>query len=357
MIVPVIMAGGSGQRFWPRSRAKLPKQFLKLTEDATMIQATVKRAAKLAGTSNTIIVTNKNYKEIVSEQLMEIPRENIIIEPIGRNTAACIGLAALKIEEKDPDAIMVILPSDHLIKDEAQFCDVLSLAARVAYGEDCIVTVGVTPTKAETGYGYIHFDNSNVSEWTYPVCKVRSFVEKPDMHTAKKYLESKNYLWNSGIFVVKVSAIREYIRVLMPKLHAALEKIKAAQGTSDEWRVLEYEYLRLESVSIDYGIMEKVDCIYTIPGSFGWNDIGSWGALEDVIQTDSDGNIMNGNILSTDTKNCIVQGSKKLIALLGLENMVVVDTEDVTLVCGKDRVQDIGMLLKQIRERNMYHYL
>ncbi|MHB1393083.1 MAG: mannose-1-phosphate guanylyltransferase [Clostridia bacterium] len=357
MIAAVIMAGGKGERFWPRSRKNLPKQLIRLVGDKTMIQETVERLDQYIEKCNIYIVTGKEYESTISEQLDSIPGGNIIIEPMGRNTAACIGLAAMQIARKDPDTVMIVLPSDHLIKNRENFIGVLEQAAKVAELNDNIVTIGITPTHPETGYGYINFEDKMDNKYCDMMYKVKKFVEKPDKHTAQKYVDSGKYLWNSGMFLWKASTILNNIRKFMPKLFEALIRIDEEWGKEDYQKVLYEEYSKLESISIDYGIMEHADHVYVIPGIFGWDDVGSWTSLERIHETDECGNIISGNIIQMDTSKCIIQGSDKLIATLGIEDLIIVDTEDATLICSKDKAQQIKDLLAKFKDLKADDYL
>ncbi|SKA03724.1 mannose-1-phosphate guanylyltransferase [Selenihalanaerobacter shriftii] len=351
MITPLIMAGGIGSRFWPLSRKHQPKQFLNLVdEDQSMIQATVSRISELASHEDIFIATNQDYATDIQMQLSEIPKDNITIEPMGKNTAACIGLAALYIERKDPEAVMVVLPSDHLIKNQERYLEIVEEAAEIAKMEDRLVTIGIKPNHPETGYGYIHYDQKDKLEGNEDIFAVKEFTEKPDRKTAKQFLDQGTYLWNSGMFVWQVSTIRKMFKKYMPKLHQALERMKEAIGTESEFEVLTKEFEKLDSISIDYGIMEKADDIYVIPGDFGWDDVGSWPALERVREADKAGNVVKGNHIGLETKNSIIQGNGKLITTVGLEDVVIVDTEDAILICDKKKAQDIKKLRKQLAE-------
>lgn len=351
MIATVIMAGGKGTRFWPKSREDNPKQFLDLTGSGkSMLQLTVERLEELVSSGNVFISTVEEYALPINKQLSKIPFRNILTEPMGRNTAPCIGLAAAYIVKRDPEAVMIILPSDHLIKDNKKFINVLETAVEVAQQGENLVTIGITPTHPETGYGYINFDEKIEEINGNDVLIVNKFVEKPDKQTAKKYLETKKYLWNSGMFVWKASTILNSIEKYMPRMYEGLMKIQVSIGTKEEKDVLFEEYSKFESISIDYGIMEHADSIYMIPGDFGWDDVGSWTALERTNDVDKNGNVMNGNIISLDTKNCIIEGTDKLIATIGLENLVIVDTDHATLICSKDRAQDVKKILQKIEE-------
>ncbi|MCD7761644.1 MAG: mannose-1-phosphate guanylyltransferase [Lachnospiraceae bacterium] len=351
----LIMAGGRGERFWPRSRRNLPKQFLSLTDDGkTMIQLTVERILPIVDLEDIYIATNRDYRELVKEQLPGLPEENILCEPVGRNTAPCIGLGAVHISRKYEEAVMYVLPSDHLIKFNNMFLTVLKDAAEVAEKGDNLVTIGITPDYPETGYGYIKFRPDAMEGRSY---EVERFVEKPSLEVAKEYLATEQYLWNSGMFTWKISSILDRIRTLMPDTYAGLMKIRDAVGTPEEDAVLEKEFFAMESQSVDYGIMEKAQHIYTIPGTFGWDDVGSWLAVGRIKKTNEAGNVVDGNVITVNTHDCIVQGQKKLIAAVGLENMIIVDTEDATLICAKDSAGDIKKVLENLKICNRDEYI
>jgi len=260
MITVLIMAGGQGTRFWPLSRADRPKQFLKLTDDQkTMLQQTVSRVKGLVKPEQVFIATNERYKQPVTEQLPEIPEENVIIEPFKRDTAPSIGLASLYIEKKYPGSIMLVLPADHLIKDEERFIEILKKAVMVAVADENLVTIGIQPTHPETGYGYIHAGECCHTIDDDPVYKVQEFTEKPDYRTAKMFMESGKYLWNSGMFVWQVNTILNRFKEYMPELYQSLEKMKRSLGTDLETRVIRSEFEKIKGISIDYGIMEKAE--------------------------------------------------------------------------------------------------
>jgi len=354
----VIMAGGKGERFWPKSRTNLPKQFLNISGNESMLQLTIKRLEKLIPVSQIFIVTNELYAELIKAQILKLPYDNIIIEPVGRNTAPCIGLASIVIEERFPGSTMVVLPSDHIIKDEAGFLQILNTAFDVAASGPHLVTLGIRPTYPETGYGYIERTDEVRLVNGMEVYKVNQFVEKPSVEKARAYLEAGNFYWNSGIFVWQVQVIRDYIRTLMPDMHEVLETIKAGFRTGDWREAIRREFHRMPDESIDYGIMEKVRDIHVIPCVFGWDDVGSWTALERINELDENGNVIRGNILNLDTKRCIIESSGgKLIATLGIEDLIIIDTEDVTLICAKDKAQEIKLLLKELRQQKMDQYL
>ncbi|WP_313154014.1 mannose-1-phosphate guanylyltransferase [Lacrimispora sp.] len=351
----LIMAGGRGERFWPKSRKNMPKQFLSLTDDGkTMIQLTVERISPMVKLEDVYIATNKEYKSLVLEQLPGLPEQNVLCEPVGRNTAPCIGLGAMHIAKKYDDAMMFVFPSDHLIKFNQMFIRTLQDACEVAEKNDNLVTIGIVPDYPETGYGYIKFDSHIMEGHAY---KVDRFVEKPSLEVAKEYLATEEYLWNSGMFIWKVSSILKNFRKFMPDTYDALKRIQDAIGTEQEEAVLEKEFRGIQSQSIDYGIMEKAEGIYILLGTFGWDDVGSWLAVERIKKTNEFGNAVNGNIITVNSHNCIIQGGKKLIAAVGLDDMIVVDTEDATLICSKDHAGDIKKVLENLKICNREEYV
>ena len=341
------MAGGKGERFWPKSRISRPKQFLSLTSDGeTMIQKTVKRLLPVVDMEDIFIVTNSAYTALVTEQLPEIPAENILAEPCARNTAPCIAFAAAVINRKYDDAVMLVLPSDHLISNEILYADTLKKAVSVAEKDKNLVTIGITPNYPETGYGYINFGEEKDEAYS-----VERFVEKPDLPTAEKYLESGRYLWNSGMFIWKLSSIMNNIHKFMPDIYDGAMKIGESFGTDYFNEVLEREFTSFRSESIDFGIMEKADNIYTIPGNFGWDDVGSWLAVERINDTDGDSNYIDGNVIAEDTRHVTICGGKLLIAAGGIEDIIIVDTDDALLVCSKNSTQDVKKIIARLKEQ------
>ena len=351
----LIMAGGRGERFWPSSRKSLPKQFLCLTDEhRTMIQLTVDRVRRFTGIENIFVAASRDYRELVREQLPDLPEENILCEPVSRNTAPCIALGAAHIAEKYGDALMAVLPSDHLIQMLPLFQDTLEEACGIAEAGPNLVTIGITPDKPETGYGYIKFLPERVPGRAY---RVDRFVEKPDLKTATEYVNSREYLWNSGMFVWKVSTILENLNRFLPEMREGIEEIRRSVGTPEYEAVLEKRFASFPSVSVDCGIMEKADHIFTLPGNFGWDDVGSWLAVSRIRSADVDGNTLQGNVISVNTRDTIIQGRDKLIAAVGIENAIVVDTDDAILICSKDSTSEIRTVLRILRERGMDEYL
>lgn len=355
-VTALIMAGGKGERFWPRSRTNCPKQFIDVSGcGRSMIQLTVDRIRPMVKMEDIYIATNENYKALVQEQLPEIPVENILCEPVGRNTAPCIGLGAAYMLKKGEDSVMMVLASDHLIKYEDIFREVLEEAIDIAEEESNIVTIGITPDCPETGYGYIK-KNSAVAKGK--ANGVDRFVEKPDRETAIAYLNSGEYFWNSGMFVWKASTVMSSMEKYMPDIYEKLQKISDSIGTADEKQVLCEEFTAMRSESVDYGIMEKASDIYVLPGQFGWDDVGSWLAVGRIKGNDESGNTLTGNVVTVNTKNSIIEAKDKLIATVGLDGIVVVDTDDVTLIGDKIHMGDIKKVLEQLRnEENGAKYL
>ncbi len=347
--VAIIMAGGKGERFWPMSRNEMPKQFLTLADSKlTMIQLTIKRISQIVNEEDIYIVTSKNYEEIIYEQLPNIKKENILFEPQRKNTAPCIGLATAVIKKRYGDANIVVLASDHVIGNEKLFINNLELAIECAQ-RDNIVTLGIVPHYIETGYGYIELGKKDDKFPT--IYTVNKFVEKPDYETAKKYCTSGNYLWNSGIFICKNSTMYNSVATYMPKLYESIRKIYEAVDTEKFETIIKDEFNKIESQSIDYGVMEKASNIYVIPGNFGWDDVGSWLAIERLNEVDAQRNICEGNIVSIDSaNNIIINKTNRLVATSGLENMVVINTEDALLVITKENTSNIKELIKKIEQ-------
>lgn len=342
----VIMAGGCGERFWPKSRISRPKQFLSLTSDGeTMIQKTVRRLLPLVAPEDIYISTNEKYRILAEEQLPSIPKENILCEPAPRNTAPCIAFAAAVIGRKYEDAVMMVLPSDHLIGIEDIYVNTLKKAVSAAEQGSSLITIGITPTYPETGYGYINFGCESGHAY-----EVERFVEKPDIRTAEKYLASGKYLWNSGMFIWKLSTIMDNIKKFMPEVYDHAVKIGEAYGASEFSEILEREFSAMPSESIDFGIMEKAENILTIPGSFGWDDVGSWRAVERINEVDEQNNYIDGNVSYTDIKNTTICGGKRLIAAVGVEDIIIVDTDDAVLVCSKNSTQDVKKIIAHLKQ-------
>lgn len=349
-IYALIMAGGVGTRLWPRSRKKTPKQFLDLISDETMLQDAYQRLLPTVPADRILIGVGQDYIPTVKAQLPDLPAENIVVEPAGRGTAPAIGLAAQHIYHQAPDATMVVVTADHHIAERDHFSHVLSAAAQAA-DTGSLVTLGITPTFASTGYGYIHRGEQLDNIDGLGVYQALRFTEKPDAATAREFVDSGRYSWNSGMFIWRVDAILAEFARLMPEFAAQLNEIGAAMGTADEYAVLERVWIDVKSETIDYGIMERAADVAVIPVSIGWNDVGSWKTLIPLLEADHAGNTAIGEHILLDTRNTLVYGPKKLVATIGLENMVVVETDDALLICPQDMCQDVRKVVALLREQ------
>ncbi len=349
----VIMAGGVGSRFWPRSKKALPKQLLKIFGDDTMIQATVKRLKPLVKEDNIFIITNKIQADEVKRQLIDIPEKNIIVEPFGRNTAACIGLASIIIKSIDPNAVTIVLPADHIIKEEEIFLSTLKNAAEFAYNSDGLVTIGINPTRPETGYGYIQLDERKLSDNIY---KVLTFAEKPNYATALRFLKSGDFMWNSGMFIWKVETILSEIKNLMPDLYEGLEEIEKNIGKESYEEVLMRNYGMMKKISIDYGIMEKSSRVYLTKGFFVWSDVGSWEEVYQLSEKNSEGNAVLGNVYLDSVIDSYIYSPDKVTAVVGVDNLIIINHDDTLLVCRRDKAQNVKKVVDYLKTHNLEEY-
>jgi mannose-1-phosphate guanylyltransferase len=339
----VVMAGGRGERFWPLSTGKTPKPFLPILGGKTMIQLTVERIKPLIPFERILVVVGKEHLKAAQEQLPELPEENFLVEPIGKDTAPCIGFASLHIERRDPDGIMVVMASDHHIPDQEKFLSSLSAAIQLLSTRDNLITLGIKPVRPETGYGYIEAKERMAMVDTIPFFKVKRFVEKPDLDRAKKYVKRKDFFWNSGIFVWRNKTIQDLLKNHLPELWQGLSRIREHL---DSDRVVSKEFKLFPRISIDYGVLEKAKDILVIPAEFRWDDVGTWVALDRVYQLDKNGNAVIGKHVSIDTRNCVIHSQDHFIATIGLSNLVIVQANGKLLICSKERGQDVKELLK-----------
>lgn len=341
----VIMAGGEGSRFWPLSRRKTPKQLLNLSGKEIMVNEAIDRLTCVADKRDIFVVTGADQADRMRAATAErIAADHVLVEPAARNTAACIGYAAFKIMKLYGDALMVITPSDAYIADTDAFASVMTAAARAALKSDSLVTVGIKPTFPATGYGYIRYETSDA-----PAKKVLQFVEKPDKKTAERYLAEGGYVWNSGIFLWKASVILQKFQTFLPDIYASLQTIfDGTDGREEREKFLKI-YPTIRSVSVDYGVMEKADNILVVPGDFGWNDVGSWDMLGALHAADGRGNVTVGDTLLLESEGNVVYSSGKLVSLVGVSDMVVVETPDAVLVCPKDRAQEVKKIVDHLR--------
>lgn len=347
MLCALIMAGGKGTRFWPFSTEKKPKQFLNLLGEDTMIQMTVKRLLPLIPYDRIFVVTGKCYEDLVKEQLPNLPEDNIILEPYGRNTAPCIALSAFYIRERYKDAALAVLSSDQLIQDEEKFLKALADGEKfVEKNEDAIVTLGIKPTRPETGYGYIKIMNNG--QWKIDngkIDKAERFVEKPQIETAKEYLKSENYLWNAGMFIWKTDTILRLTKRYLNNTYEVLEEI--AENKDNYEAKLNANYIKADNISIDYAVMEKHNKIFVIPSDFGWDDVGSWKAVERYGKKDADGNICFGNVKGINFKNNIIIGKHKTV-VTNLDDIYVIENEDTIFIGRKSEVNELKDYKKQL---------
>ncbi|KQC06265.1 MAG: mannose-1-phosphate guanylyltransferase [Smithella sp. SDB] len=355
----VIMAGGRGTRFWPRSRGKKPKHLLDITSKKTIIQETVDRIKPIINPDNILIVTGKKHSGILIKQLPEIPLQNIIIEPEGKNTAACIGLAALHVQKRALGEIMVVLPSDHAIADSREFNSVIEAAAKTAAQEEGLVTIGIKPSSANTGFGYIEQADLLKKIDGKEIFHVKSIREKPDFQQAQAFIQNGNFFWNSGMFIWKISTILKEINRWLPDLYAGLMKINEVLGSPDESIIVPRVYKKLKSISIDYGVMEKANNVFMLKGDFGWSDVGSWDALWEISAKDRKGNVVTGgsNVIFEDTEGSLVYCPQKLVATVGVKDLIIVETKDALLICKKGSSQDVKKIVEVLEEKKLKKYL
>ncbi len=353
-----ILAGGGGTRFWPLSRHEKPKQLLNISGSDIMLNDTIARFDGVIPLENTIIVTNQSQAELLSSILhRSVPKRNILIEPVARNTAAGILYAALFIERVHGDSLMVVFPSDHYITDEARFKRTLDDACSIAMNSEKLVTIGIKPTFPSTGYGYICFTEQSTMIQPFPVYEVAEFVEKPNFQLAQSYLSSGNYLWNSGMFVWKTSVIIENFKRYLPRLYKAMLPFREYLGTAKEAEAVSGVYPTLQNISIDYGILERSDDVVVVSGDFGWNDIGSWDSLGAIFPHDEFGNIVKANHVGIQTRNSIIYGNGRLITTIGIDGLIIADTNDALLICPKEKAQEVKEIVDMLKEKQMNEYL
>jgi mannose-1-phosphate guanylyltransferase len=346
----VIMAGGKGERFWPLSTKSIPKPFVKLIGDKSMIQMTVDRALQFVASDRVLVVLGEEHAAVAREQLPELGRDQFIIEPAGRDTAPCIGFAAIQLLIRDPHAVMVVLPADHYVPDSSSFAETMSVAVACARQGDHLVTAGIWPTRPETGYGYIHAIDraTDVHDSCY---RVNRFVEKPDEATAAHYLAEGGYYWNSGIFVWQVNTVLKGMEVHMPELRGRLGRIEQASRSGDTGEVEEL-FKGCERISIDYGLMEKADNVLMVKADFVWDDVGTWSSLRRTMQLDEHGNYVSGQPVCVDTRDCVIYGEGVKVGVVGVSNLVVVASREGVLVCDLHRDQDTRQIARMFEEES-----
>lgn len=349
----VIMAGGSGTRFWPLSRRARPKQLLDLVGGASLIRQTVDRITPLVPPARIVVVTVAEHADALHAEVPEVPRANLLIEPVGRGTAAAIGLAAVVLRARDPHATLAVLPSDHFIRDPARFRAILEAAAEAAGAGDYLITLGMKPTMPETGYGYIRVGERLRTAKDWPVHRVDRFIEKPDRARAEAYVADGRYLWNGGMFVWRTDAVVDAIRLHLGEVFEGLAEIGLAIGGGDFRAAVDRVYGRLPNVSIDTGVLEKAGNVLVVPAEVGWHDVGSWSALDDLLPRRENGNVGIGEHVAVDSRRCVVYSPKKLVATVGVDDLVIVETDDALLVCRKDQAQEVRRVIEALEGRGL----
>lgn len=353
----VIMAGGAGTRFWPVSRQQRPKQFLDiLGTGKTLLQQTYARFARIIPSENILIVTSRSYRPIVMEQLPDMNPKGLLLEPMRRNTAPCIAYAVHKINAENPNAQIVVAPSDHLILQEEAFLEQVLKGFGFCFENDAIVTLGIKPSRPDTGYGYIQFVGG-ISDST--VCKVKTFTEKPNEELAKSFISSGDFLWNSGLFISSVRSMIKAFESYLPEINSIFIEGVAHYSTVEESAFLDRAYMLCTNISIDYGIIEKAENVFVIPSEFGWSDLGTWGSLYENAEKDQGNNALVGKrTILSETQNCVVHmPNQKLAVIHGLDGFIVVESDEILLICKKDQEQEIRQLVNRVKTEAGERYL
>jgi mannose-1-phosphate guanylyltransferase len=349
----IIMAGGIGSRFWPISRTSHPKQFIDiLGTGKTLIQNTYERFLKVCPQENIYVVTNENYTNLVKHQLPDMADEQILTEPVMRNTAPCIAYGCFKIESLNPDAAIVVAPSDHLILDEPAFVATITRSLEAASGNDCLITLGIKPSRPDTGYGYIQYTDHSLKNNDF--YKVKTFTEKPTLEIAKTFLQSGDFLWNAGIFVWSAKAIVKAFGQYLPDMNEIFADARGVYNTADEKKHIHNAYQQCINISIDYGIMEKADNVYVLPSEFGWSDLGTWASIYELADKDYVGNavIPAEKVIMYDSSNCMVNvPGEKLVILQGLHDYIVVESNNSLLICPRDQEQNIKQVVSDVKQK------
>lgn len=351
----IIMAGGIGSRFWPFSRTNFPKQFHDvLGTGKSLLQQTAERFFDICPKENIFIVTNKDYTGLVKEQLPYLSDDQILGEPIGRNTAPCIAYASYKIKQKNKDAVVIVAPSDHVITKPEEFTETIKKGLNAAAEQEILITLGITPSRPDTGYGYIQYFEESESS----LKKVKTFTEKPALDLAKKFIESGDFVWNAGIFIWNIKAITDSFRTHMPEMADTFEEGNQLYWSDSESGFIAKAYSQCKNISIDYAIMEKAEDVYVLLSDFGWSDLGTWKSLYDISEKNEDENVLTGNIITSDTKNCIIKTPKdKLVVVHGLDNFIVAEFDGVLMICDKNDEQKVKEFVAQVKSEKDKKYI
>ncbi len=341
----IIMAGGVGARFWPKSRQSTPKQFLDiLGSGKSFIRHTFERFLPIVPVENFIVVTNRRYLDLVLEHIPELKAEQVLCEPIGRNTAPCICYAAYSLLKRDPEAEMIVTPADHFVSDEAGLRQIINECVEFASKSNALMTVGVRPTRPETGYGYIQVEDNS------PISRVKCFTEKPNLEIAQVFMQSGEFFWNSGIFVWRATDIIEAVEKHLPEHHALFSSINDLYGTEGEAEAIHRVFSECRPISIDFGVMERADNVYVRVGEFGWSDVGTWGSLYQLAPKDKYANAESDDVMFYDSRSCIVSMPKDKVAVVsGLRDYIVVDTEDALMICPRNKEQEIRKYVEDLK--------
>jgi len=361
MLYALIIAGGAGKRLWPKSRKDNPKFLLKLKTKRSLLQETVSRLRQLIPLSNIIIATNKDHLRLIRKELPKLPKQNIITEPISKNTAPAICLGASLVKKRNPNGVMFVLPADGVIEDKAALKEVLALAFLIAHIREAIVTIGIKPVFAATGYGYIkagRLYKRLTTDKRWDCYKVDKFIEKPSPNKAKQFFKAKNCFWNSGMFIGRAQTFLDEFKKHKPSVYRVAERIEKALATRRQQSVIDRHYKKFPNISIDYAIMEKTKKAYVVKADIPWQDIGSWASIDDYLNRNAEGNVLIGSHLVFDTKNSVILGRKDhLVATVGLDNIAIIHTAEATLVCSKEKAEDVKKLVELMEKKGLKKYL
>lgn len=353
----VIMAGGIGSRFWPYSRTRLPKQFLDIMGTGkSLLQTTYERFLSVCAPENVYVVTGEAYADLVATHLPDLTPDQVLTEPLRRNTAPCVLYAAQKIHTKDPDATLIISPSDHLVRDQDGFTQAMRTGVRLASTHPVLLTLGITPSRPDTGYGYIQFDEASAVDEMF---KVKTFTEKPTRDIAETFLKSGDFLWNSGMFIWRADTVLDAIAAHLPDMFECFADCPPAYSTPDEQKAVNKAYMHCTDISIDFGIMEKADNVHVLPADFGWSDVGTWTSLYDVLDHDYLGNAVVGDMckIYDAAQNMVVSHPKKLVVLNGVQDLCIIDTDDALLIMDKGKEQEVKQILNDLKVEKLDDYL